>query len=993
MNKLLRLKKVIASLLVAGVVVPAMFQAASLHAQDSSDIEKQKVNLMLAALDAKESGDLTTAKARYERILQLDPNDSAAKDGLDEVNRTIAAQNPKPTTGGFSFEAPLSTPTNTVSAPEAPPAPKTALDRVAQRNDALYNEVQSALVEAKQQADAGNTARAIQLIDGATTALPDNTGSQDLKARLSLLRQQIITMRDSGGEIPLERDAQSALSAEAGTIRRAAAEAMKLVDEAKSQIKKRQLDDAEATLAKATQILPRSIATVPQSDEIRKAQSMLLAVRMHDAIQARDINTAERYLNDYGRLNGESDKGYMQLKAEFEEIKADARYMPISVASPGFEQKEEKVQKLLTKGRAQYLYGDYEGALSTFKDALQYQTYNTEAKAHIVRIKNILSRSSAWNRNVTKQDLMDYVDNGWVLPGIYDKDTERTNLPAEADPVYDRLKKTIIPTITLRDAPLSRAIETLMELSVMYDPEQKGINMVTIDPENKNPNVSITMKNVSLDRLLEFVTKSASFNYSVNNGIIEVRPDLGSSEVETEILPITTGAIVKMTGLKGNAGGNDAANPFGGGGGGSSELPEESAIKSFLQRSGIPFDTVSGSALSFSGSELIVTQNRRNLEKIKNILRRYADTKQVHIESKFLEVTEGALKQLSSNWIVQRNRNGTTEVRARTGLRNLSDTFGSSGVSVPGQIITTPSSSSETGGSLGETITMDIPNSPPAFPMGNTGPTDPTFDGVIGSIGHWDLRLVVSALEENEGSDLMAAPSVTVVSGESATITIAQKLRYPESYGDIQSNVGSSSGGYNSNSSGSGASVTITAGTPQDFREEEVGVKLTVTPTVMDGGLIKLDLFPKVVEFEGFVEYGGTSVAIAGNTTVTVPSGFFQPVFSVREVMTKVEIFDGATVVIGGLTREEVKTVNDKVPVLGDLPVIGAMFQSNGRSSTKKNLMVFVTANLISPGGSMAKNRVGPINPGTVFSNPQVLTPGGPVPRDVIEPATTTATR
>jgi general secretion pathway protein D len=54
---------------------------------------------------------------------------------------------------------------------------------------------------------------------------------------------------------------------------------------------------------------------------------------------------------------------------------------------------------------------------------------------------------------------------------------------------------------------------------------------------------------------------------------------------------------------------------------------------------------------------------------------------------------------------------------------------------------------------------------------------------------------------------------------------------------------------------------------------------------------ISLELNPKVTEFEGFMEYGGPSIAISGGRTVTVPPGFFQPVFSVREVSTRVTIW------------------------------------------------------------------------------------------------------
>ena len=140
-----------------------------------------------------------------------------------------------------------------------------------------------------------------------------------------------------------------------------------------------------------------------------------------------------------------------------------------------------------------------------------------------------------------------------------------------------------------------------------------------------------------------------------------------------------------------------------------------------------------------------------------------------------------------------------------------------------------------------------------------------------------------------------------------------------------------------------------------------------------------MDLNPKVTEFEGFVEYGGQSIAIAGNppTTVTIPSGFYQPIFGVRELTTKVTIWDGATIVMGGLTREDVRKANDKVPVLGNVPVLGRLFRSRGESAQKRNLLVFVTANLVSPGGSLRKQPVAGVSTGSLYQNPTIVTPAG----------------
>ena len=79
---------------------------------------------------------------------------------------------------------------------------------------------------------------------------------------------------------------------------------------------------------------------------------------------------------------------------------------------------------------------------------------------------------------------------------------------------------------------------------------------------------------------------------------------------------------------------------------------EEEALKSFLQRAGVPFDRVPNANLALSDGQLIVTNTTRNLEKVRNILRRYSEVKQVEIEAKFLEVRQGDLEELGVKWAI-----------------------------------------------------------------------------------------------------------------------------------------------------------------------------------------------------------------------------------------------------------------------------------------------------------------------------------------------------
>ena len=117
-----------------------------------------------------------------------------------------------------------------------------------------------------------------------------------------------------------------------------------------------------------------------------------------------------------------------------------------------------------------------------------------------------------------------------------------------------------------------------------------------------------------------------------------------------------------------------------------------------------------------------------------------------------------------------------------------------------------------------------------------------------------------------------------------------------------------------------------------------------MTPTVgPDGYTINLALNPEVAELVDWIDYG----SVFEGQEIFIP----QPVFSSREVQTTISIWDGQTVVMGGLIREDLVTMKDKIPLLGDIPFLGRLFRSEGERSTKRNLIIFVTARLVRPDG------------------------------------------
>ena len=82
------------------------------------------------------------------------------------------------------------------------------------------------------------------------------------------------------------------------------------------------------------------------------------------------------------------------------------------------------------------------------------------------------------------------------------------------------------------------------------------------------------------------------------------------------------------------------------------------------------------------------------------------------------------------------------------------------------------------------------------------------------------------------------------------------------------------------------------------------------------------------------------------------------PVFNTRKVTTQVTIWDGQTVALGGLIREDVQDVEDKIPVIGDLPVVGRLFRSSAELHLKRNLTIFVKAQLMDPAGVPIHGRI-----------------------------------
>jgi len=211
------------------------------------------------------------------------------------------------------------------------------------------------------------------------------------------------------------------------------------------------------------------------------------------------------------------------------------------------------------------------------------------------------------------------------------------------------------------------------------------------------------------------------------------------------------------------------------------------------------------------------------------------------------------------------------------------------------------------------------------------------------------FRVAINAIEQRSGSDLLAAPKVTTESGRQAHLA-AQDLKMIVTTANVSITTSQSTGltgGTGGGTPSIGYSTSLIA----------TGPSLDVIPTVSaDGYSIEMALLPTYTEFIGYDNPGQfvpQAQGFAGNTLgVSITAQLPLPHFRIRSVATACDVWDGQTVVLGGLISETITKVRDKVPMLGDLPFFGKLFQSQSSDSSKENLLIFVTPTMIDPAGN-----------------------------------------
>ncbi len=856
-----------------------------------------------------------------------------------------------------------------------------------------------------------------------------------------------------GPEVDYDAEIQKALEKN----REQAKQAEFLLEQSRENIKKKNYDEAESDLLKIMNYLEPNTLTWPLILEASLVKNRINLAKAEDFRDKKDWEKANEYLDafklgfhqdkniqgdtlSFGRPGLKETRGNKAAEKELnladklsERIEADKRdpyRRDITEFSPQWKDDKEKLEELLMRAKVQFVNNDLMGATETYRAIETRYSDNYEAKEMLRRISKIRQEESYLGYLKTRQEMLEEIDREWERPKVFDRVVEETaDVKDVTSKSEDKLNLIQISPQPYFETPLPEVIMDLQRLAKQGDltepdPTKKGLLMYAKRPLDGEefPKVTITLIPMSLGNAISVITESISWTYEIEPNAIVISKTGGSIQgrrLETEEYEITQGTVRRMTQGAGGDGGGAAADPFaagGGGGMGGGGNGDDLRVKDYLEAAGIVFDESKGHRFAFDGFLILVTHDRRTLDKIERIISRLdKDTdKQVEIETKFLEVQEGALDEISFEWQFGWG-NPNQMFNPETGGPQI-DSLGrpviKNDYTMKGNTRTLAQAHSPSTGATSQIVISDSVNPQASLTLPTPAPVLPGFVdigsgvsplidssqnnfsfGAGGAIlGGSQANLLVSALQRKQGTDLLSAPRITVVDGGTATITIAQEFIYPIQYEAPEPPQVNNNGGQGGGNAGGG--VTIRSATPefgdvapegkqQGFRE--VGVILFVEPKVEKYNSINLRIRPEVTEFDGFVEYGGPSAAINDTKTIIQPSGNLMPIFSTRKVETTVTIFDGATVVIGGLTREEVKTVNDKIPVLGNIPLLGRLFQSSAESYQKRNLLIFVSANIVSRGGSPVRETIQNISPESIFKDPVIMTPTGTIRRSFKE--------
>lgn len=489
------------------------------------------------------------------------------------------------------------------------------------------------------------------------------------------------------------------------------------------------------------------------------------------------------------------------------------------------------------------------------------------------------------------------MEQGWALPAVSPQaGAERAGRTTLS--MQERLTQPI--TADFQEVDFASAIDFLSESA--------GVNVIISEKAKiQGRPVTIHLVEMPLHRALEHLLKGQGLLFRLDQDAIWVatRDEVEAEPLETRVFFLNQGpglfaafepmaATRESVALKATA------------------IREMTTMKDILEEV-IPEVGTSSILLDERHGALVVTHVPYYLQQVESLLKELDIVPlQVLIEARFVEVTVTDTYE----WGFEEQLTGDLALEKKEA---------SDGTQGTGLALAT------TGTTLARGSKVDFTAFTTA--AANTG-LNLTLQSVLNNAQY---QTVLHWLAQNTKTKTLSAPRITTLNNQTATIKIVTEFVYATQFeATVVREDLNSDGDFNDTVSGTRETRFVNA--PQSFVTKDLGILLHVTPSVgKDLRTITLALKPEVSEKKTDDTFGGE---------VSLPR------FTARNLETTVAIDNGQTVMLGGLMKDTTSKTTTQVPFLGSLPLVGALFRKQSDSEERSNLLIFVTAQLVSPSGA-----------------------------------------
>ncbi len=758
------------------------------------------------------------------------------------------------------------------------------------------------------------------------------------------------------------------------------AEAVKLGDEGK-------FEEAARLMLKTYESLPNSPIAAPVKDRVRAvyadasrgwAQDLLAQGRKAEALEVLDAVLAENI--------DPRNEAVLKLKKHAND---PDRYPP--ALSPTHIANAQKVKELLLKAGSYIDLGDYDRANVTYQDVLRIDPYNVAARRGMERAEQHRAEYFEAARVHRRSKQLGEVDALWEeqIPPPSDLGAMFASSAAAGsvtDTARQKLEKKLrnlrVPRAEFNGATLEETVEYLRVQARNLDPQGNGIGFVlNVDEATKQRPITLNLQDVPLEELVRYITQMSGAAFRTEDNAVVIT---SLTEKSTQLVSKTYRVppdFIQTAEVGGGAA--PAADPFAPQAGGAAQggiLLRRMGAKEFLESRGVTFPAGGGASFSPSSGLLIVRATAEQIDFVDMLVEQAAGAvqKQVKITVRMVEIEQTNFNEDGFDiGIGQANVPGSDRVFASGGT--TSTAFKNDGVSgSPGPVSGLPLMSAglrSSGAIYGVPGITELISQNGETP--NVGGSSSSQFALRGVFTDPQIDLVIRQISQKKGSDVVNMPSVVAKSGQKASIRVIREFPYPTEYDppQIPQSVGGPATSLTNLLTGSSASVVnnsapVVPATPTAFETKEVGMILDVEPNISaDGKSVEIALTPTFVDFEGFIDYGSDisnqidNFELYGDLTTNLVSvinhgtryiqqnDILQPVFRKNTTTTSVTVYDGSTIVISGVIEQRTVDIQDKVPVIGDIPLIGRLWQSKVKETRKKNVIFFVSVDVIDPAG------------------------------------------